>query len=328
MVRILTLLSRRGARAALLPYLALIACAGGCGHKVSTEPGALESSSLSRQVLGPDERTARDDMGLGWPRHVYPLAIGNSWDYVFRTSYTQVTNGQAAPPAVSLLLVHDEVVGVQHRGTRDYFVIEDSLSWGGVPFGTFYVLFRQDSDGLFIVYPPNYIEPDTRAASHALADEISPAVNRVLTTAGHREAFQRAALKAVTKLVLARRGAVGPDQAATTDAGELKILGFPLYVGAHWTESESPRVERMVTAHERVRVPAGTTPAWRVRMRSPALAEEDRYEEWYSAAGLVRYHSRIESDVVDDQGTVLGTLVYEADQSLTALHIGDPGRAR
>jgi len=192
--------------------------------------------------------------------------------------------------------------------------------------GTSYVFLRQDSDGVFVQYPPNYLEPDggTDAYARALSDELSAAVDRVPATAAHREAFHRAAMRAATKLVLARRGAVGPAPAITADGDERKFLGYPLFVGAHWTMSENPLVEGTVTARERVHVPAGTTPAWRVRTRSPALGEDDRVEDWYSAAGLVRYHVRIETDVVDDHGTVFGTLVSESDQSLTALRLVEP----
>jgi len=104
--------------------------------------------------------------------------------------------------------------------------------------------------------------------------------------------------------------------------GEQQWLAYPLFVGARWRMSESPLTECTVIARERVRVPAGTTLAWRVRMTTARLGDDDRLEAWYSAAGLVRYHARLEQDITDFQGNVVGTLKYEGDQTLTSFHLG------
>ena len=320
-----------GSRAALLPFLALIASACGCGHHLTTAPDTLESSSLSGQLLGSDSRSERGGTLLPWHRQGYPLAVGNSWDYIFRTSYTIVTNGQAATTHADVHRIHDELVGVEQRGTRDYFVLEQSHSRDGRTWEGSYALLRQDSGGLFVVLPSFY-GPDTRAApgsgtyARALPGELTAAVDRVPATAAHRESFHRAAAETAEKLAMARHSAAGPTRATAADVSELRFLSYPLFVGARWAMSEVPHAERTVTARERVHVPAGSALAWRVRTTSGVLGDEDRVEGWYSAAGTIRYREHVESNVVDDQNNIIGTLTYESDQRLTALRLVDPRR--
>jgi hypothetical protein len=191
------------------------------------------------------------------------------------------------------------------------------------PAGRVVALLREDSNGLFVVLLP---DPNTVRGSDTYSralDEVSAAVGRMRSPAAHREAYDRAAAKLAAKLVLARRSAAEPARVLNMEVTEPKWLAYPLFVGARWKMSESPLIECTVTARERVRVPAGTTLAWRVRRTPEGFGDGDRVETWYSAAGLVRYSVRMEQDIVDLQGNVLGTLKYEADQTLTAFHLDD-----
>ena len=298
-------------RAALLPVAMLLACMGGCDHRSVTEPAALESSMRSSQPFSSPEPTV-----LGAPpaprRLRYPLAVGNSWDYSFRSKYTRVIDGQSEAPRVTVIALHDEVVGVQHYGTQEFYELKESHPPHS---GRVVSLLREDSNGLFV-----WLLWDQYARA---LDEVSAAVGSMPTTAAHREAHDRAAAKLAAKLVLARccSGVAAPS----VDIGVTKQqwLAYPLFVGARWKMSESPLIECTVTARERVRVPAGTTLAWRVRTTPEWFGDGDRVETWYSAAGLVRYSVRMEQDIVDLQGNVLGTVKYEGDQTLTAFHLDD-----
>ena len=308
----------------------MLACASGCARERATEPATLEASSAAGQLLGPDSRFTRTSL-FAPTRRLFPLAAGNEWDYAIHTSTMVVTDSGPQPLEVRDQPWVAEIDGTQQRGERTYFrLLEYDPRAVDRPY-VILTLLRQDANGLFVDDLGGFDAVERVAASAgavmgASAGSLRAYVDRTPATAAHREAFRRAADRTAEKLEAV---ALGAGRAAGPDANELSFLRYPLFVGAHWIVRTSPLFERAVVARERVRLPGGgTAAAWRLRGTSELFDAEDRVSYWYGALGLVRLSARLVTNAVDDNGGIIGRLVYESDQLLTAARLGGSGPAR
>jgi hypothetical protein len=301
------------ARLSLLLASALVA--GGCSHK---DPTAITSAGSASDLFarGPD----LGDLEHG--RLLVPLAIGNRWDYRSRFQGTIVTDSGTQPGFDVVTPLRDEIIGTERIGEHEYFLIQESNPASGETYGVFRD--REDRSGLFEHDPPS--QP---AGSLAVVEapgsvrQLSDYLARTVADEAQRAAFQRAAAVLATRLAALRHVAGGPEP------GEIAFLRFPLFVRASWIVRESPRFERTVTARERVELPAGEFTAWSIRGTPELYGPEDRLQLWYSAEGLLRLQFHGVAEATDPFGNVIGLLVADLDQSLTALHLegGTPGAA-
>jgi hypothetical protein len=87
---------------------------------------------------------------------------------------------------------------------------------------------------------------------------------------------------------------------------------------------ESPLFARIVVAHQRLHVPAGTFNAWRIRQTSELFGPDDTVHLWYSRSGLLRIAFRGRMNATDDTGNIVGQVIIEQNQVLRTLQLADP----
>ena len=306
-------------RAAILTHttlallLASALVAGGCSHKYSAEdPTTIAAAGAANALLAPSP----DPGGLQGGRLLVPLAVGNRWDYRSRFQGTIVTGSGSLPGFDEVTPLRDEIIGTEQIGDHEYFLIQESNLTSGETYGVFRD--REDHSGLFEHDPPPAPALGVDEAS-AFARQLSDYVERTVADEARRAAFQRAATVVAAKLAAIRRPAGGAEP------GEITFLRFPLFVGASWIVRDSPRFERTVTAHERVELPAGEFSAWSIRGTSELFGPDDRLQVWYGHEGLLRLRFHAVSEATDPFGNVIGHVVADLDQSLTAFHLeGEP----
>jgi hypothetical protein len=297
----------------------------GCSHKYSADDAALDGTGVTTELLAP-----RPGDGSGQDfrraRQIFPLAVGNHWDYHVRMRNEIITDAGPQPPVVEEATATIAITGTRQVGDREYFAQEVTQESPGKPgLGTTFLV-RQSRLGLFeldAAQPQEGVTVDGAPADPAGADLIAN-VDRSITDPARRAAFHRAAVELAAKLSLLRP-AVGRHPQAGADPGEITVLSYPLYVGARWIVRADPRFARMVVARERIALPLGTFPAWKLRGTAELFGPEDRLHLWYSNLGLLRIRFHGVSDAVDDTGNVIGRVVFDSDQSLTDIHLAGRG---
>jgi len=100
--------------------------------------------------------------------------------------------------------------------------------------------------------------------------------------------------------------------------GESSALVYPMFVGSRWVVRDSPRYTRLVEGRGRTTVPAGTFEAWNLRGRSEFESPGDVVHFYYAREGLIRVTLHADLDVVDTGNIVVGRVIMDMDQSLTA----------
>jgi len=295
--------------------LGLTACSH---HKYGDTPPAADQS-IAGSVLGARPWQLPSNAGIPTARLPYPLAVGNGWVYAQHQSITLVTADGPQPPQVTDHPLVDQILGTMEIGARRYFSMYETIppivSPPSIVSGDIFLL-RQDRSGL---YQRDVVTVLNRAA--AATEAMHAVVNRAVTRPADRAAFERAVEQVNERLASARWNSlqrIGPG-AGGPDPGELSTLRYPLSVGARWTVRESPRYGRVVLGRERVVVPAGAFVAWHVRGTSELFGPDDRVFYWYSDAGLVQTSFHFESLATDDAGNVIGRVIGDQDQVLTAL---------
>jgi hypothetical protein len=303
----------------------------GCARHGSQDPATPERAGSTRRLLGP----AQDGPPLALPSDrmrnhpPYPLAVGNAWGYRTTARVTLVTpEGPQAPQEFEHTL-NVNIVGTTRIGAREYFIQSESDPLLGAPPEVFAV--RQDRSGLFELddVPPagtSGITARVADRSGATAAALRDDVHDVLGSAPRQAAFQRAADEIVARVHALRHASsfVARPRRGGPEPGEISLLRYPLRVGARWIVRESPRFTRVVLARERVRVPAGSFNAWRLRGASELFGPADRVRFWYSGVGLLRLSAHLEADATDDSGHVVGRLLLDQEQVLDSFQLFDP----
>jgi hypothetical protein len=296
----------------------------GCSHRSYQDTPPAADQSIAGSVLGARPWQLPTSAGIPTGRLLYPLAVGNRWDYNLHQSITLVTADGPQPPQVTDLALRDDITGTIEIGARTYFlqqetnplvVVAPRILPGNI------VSLREDRSGL---YQREVITVLDRSAAETAA--VHAAVDGRIARPAERAAFERAVERVLDQLASVRWNAsqrIGPG-AGGPDPGELSLLRFPLSAGARWAVRESPRYGRVVLGRERVVVPAGAFVAWHLRGTSELFGPDDRVFYWYSSAGLVRTSFHFESLATDDAGNVIGRVIGDQDEVLTGLTLVDP----
>ena len=303
----------------------LASCLGlvGCSHKYSADGATSDNAGATTELLAPGESG-----GIPSARALYPLAVGNRWDYRIRTRSEITTDAGPQPPVVEENSLAIEITGTQTIDGRDYFQQSESDPSQAPPNSSVFNL-RGNRFGLF--------ELDLVSAQQDLATDAAPLddnvaalmayVDRTVTDPSQRAAFQRAAAEVAAKIAAARPTLVGRPGRPGAVPGEITLLSYPLYPGARWIVRDDPRFARIVVGPERVNLPLGTLPAWKLRGTSELFGPEDRVHFWYSRLGLLRIRFHVVGDATDNTGNVIGRVVTDSDQSLTEIHLVRTGAA-
>ena len=303
----------------------------GCSHRSYREAAPPVDESIAGQVLGarPWDGAPRAGFAMG-ARLLYPLAVGNRWDYAVRSRTTIVTSDGPQPPQFTDDPLRVVISSMGQFGTRTYFFQEEGNPQLGGPFSQVSFLVRQDRSGLYEADIVRAANAATAMQSDAASAPLAPAamrayVDRVVARPSERAAFERATRQLAALFASARQqAAIGGPSSGGPDAGEISLLRYPLTAGARWIVRESPRFGRAVVGRERVVVPAGAFMAWDLRGVSELYGPRDRVHFWYSSAGLIRVAFHFESNAVDDAGNVIGRAIGDEEQVLTALNLVDP----
>jgi hypothetical protein len=255
----------------------------------------------------------------------YPLAVGDRWDY-FNTIRSRIV--VPGSPVVLVELGHPwaaEIIGTEVFGGRLYHMQAeyDPLAVSLPPPPQYLFALRQDRSGLYNrdlvqLAAPSHGRPAREGARGA--DALRAKLASVLAGHPHRAAFQRAAESLAARLEGLRAAAFGGSLAPGDgpDPAEISLLRYPLRPFARWIVRDSPRFSRIVEARETLELPAGSFSAWRIRGDSELFGPGDVVHFWYARQGLVRMLVHTESDAVDEQGNVVGRLLWDLDQRLTA----------
>jgi hypothetical protein len=308
-----------GAVALLASLLGLASCS----HKYSADGVTSDGTGAATELLAPGPVGA--GLGLTSARTLYPLAVGNHWDYHIRTVNQITTAAGPQPPVVEEQPLADEITGTQTIDGRDYFLQSEFDPRLPLPNGSVFNL-RGNRFGLFELDSPQAQQGlATDAQSDHDAAALSAYVDRAVADPAQRAAFRRAAAEVAAKLAAARLRLAGQRPGAVP--GEITLLSYPIYTGARWIVREDPRFARIVVGPERVNLPLGTFAAWKIRGTSELFGPEDRLLTWYSRLGLlrVRFHGIV--NAADDTGAIIGQVVVDSDQSLTGIHLVRPGAA-
>lgn len=305
----------------------------GCAKDQAQNAGATRSVAPATHLIGPNP----PGNPIGWwdmprrgGRRLYPLAVGNHWDYMIHATTTLITDAGVQPPVSSDSPWMVEITGETVVERRRYFLQAESdpRAMSPVPQAVYYV--RQDWTGLYEldqqVYPLR--GGRTSGTLSPLAARLLTSVERMPGAAAHPAAFRRAAIELAQRvdgLLHSTSAAGSPDRPIGPPlAGEITMLQYPLHVGASWIVRESPRFARRVTARERLEVPAGRYAAWRIAGLSEFFGPNDRVNFWYGDAGLLRILVHAETNATDDAGNIIGTMLLDSDQVLTAAQLHGP----
>jgi hypothetical protein len=304
--------------AGALALMATSLCLSGCSRESEAERPTTDAAGTAGQLLGP--RPTDPGMEFAGARTLYPLAVGNRWDYRIRWRRTLLTNAGPQPPSTGEGSLSVEITGTYPLGDRDYFVQKVTPRDPIAPTS----VVRKDRSGLYTTYLGGGYLTDADMLGGGLARELRAYVDRTVPDAAQRAAFQRAVAAEVAKLGGARRSAGSPpSHAQRADPGEYTLLRFPLFVGARWTELEGAEyaVARTVVGRERVQVPLGVFPAWKIRQTSEYLGPSYRRYIWYGSVGELRERSHDEFEATDLSGNVVGRVLIDGELSLTGAHL-------
>lgn len=304
---------------ALLVLLFATLAAAGCGDETGPaapgldEPAALDWSAATAPA--PGVRTAPGPSP-------YPLQLGNRWKYRAHVRI-EALDGSGAPPVEEVVrTTKTEIVGVRELLGRCYVVEESAITESDAPDDVLlrYVFYRQDRDGLY--------EADTEAEGPIRPAVVpGPDLVRSLQARPHADAWLRAATEVALRVELVRSGRAP----AAGYENELLRLDYPLHRGKSWiVVDDAFRMSSTVEGREVLDLPAGRTPAWRVRMDSDLFGPDDSVHFFYGRDGYLGARLTVYGDVVDDDGTVIGHVRFTEEELLQEISVdrrGDLGCA-
>lgn len=299
--------------------LLLVTIAAGCSHRYSTDDTATGAAS---ELLG--ARPGDIGMDFSRSRSLYPLAVGNYWEYRVR-GQIQIIAPSALPPVVGESPYFIYITGTRTVDGRDYFLQlqgDPRMGRADVP-----VPVRSSRFGLFQLVSNQAVR--AAAPVDPAAAELSAYVDRAITDPAKRAAYQRAAAELAAKLsgIRAMPGGVELGTPSEPAPDELTLLSYPIYPGARWVVRADPHFARVVEGAERINTPLGTFVAWRIRGTSELFGPNDRVHYWYSRLGLLRFRYHVEVDAADSTGAVIGRAAIDSDQSLTRIQLVKGGAA-
>jgi hypothetical protein len=108
---------------------------------------------------------------------------------------------------------------------------------------------------------------------------------------------------------------------------ELQYLAYPLHTKASWFNRTEPFFVRSeVEGHEVIDLPAGSFPAYRIRLDNRFLDEDDRAVVWYSRCGRVAFSIHTEIWAMDIETGETALITIDETERLRDLGLGDrPG---
>jgi len=299
--------------------LAALAFVGCVGSRDPMAPVEARNGIWGRVTTG-----AADPSSAGL---FYPLDIGNHW--AFERTITTLTipdEGQPGDPYVGESTIDVDLVGTGERFGREYVVQRETRHINGFEL-VLEFLYRQDKGGLYNADPEPGVPalaPD--AGVERAVERLTPSTPRAAERLAYQQALRRVwgLRERIERVALVGRASLGSavnSRPGPLD-GEIALLRYPLHPGSTWNVREDPLVVYLVEANERVTLPAGDFSAYRIRIDWPGVfGPNDLVHVWYGRDGFLKLQVHVEGEVVDDQGNVVGKVVSDELQQLTALSL-------
>jgi hypothetical protein len=315
-------------------FAATAAALTACGRATRLAAPAREPGA-SEWAFGPGASgDAREDRGpRSRPRDHQPLAVGNRWDYLVALTTRIVIPGTPDGIALSEHPWVAEVTGTEVFGGRLYHMqAEYNPLELGQPLPLRYLFaLRQDRSGLYnrdLVYATDAGRAGESRADDTSGEAAALRASVASTLAGHPQqaAFERAADALAARIARLRAAALAGRLKPGGGPGpeEISLLRYPMRAGARWVVRDSPRFTRVVEGRQSLELAAGRFVTWRIRGDSEFFGPSDIVRFWYASEGLVRMLLHTESDATDQQGNVVGRLVWESDQRLVGFSLAGP----
>ena len=102
-------------------------------------------------------------------------------------------------------------------------------------------------------------------------------------------------------------------------SAETQLLAYPLHKGATWVMTELPHTTAEVERMEVLRTPAGSLPAWRIRIRNGGHLPQEESWAWYGRTGYLGARTHLDVGKPDSTGHI--EIIEDQSESLTRLSI-------
>jgi hypothetical protein len=233
-----------------------------------------------------------------------PLTVGNHWSYDLSITTVMIPDDGPPPPPVTM----SERVDLYQSYTFvfddvEYIVEQEHYEQSPVLREW---LRRQDRAGYYIL---ETAEPGAKAERGPM---LSGAGREYAAHVADRYGLDRAAVEVqLQRLETLRRVMRGLELSASPPGGagewEITTLAYPLHPGATWTVRDQPLVVATVEERENF---SGFS-AWRVRIDSELMGENDIAHFWYSRCGQLGSRLHLEATAVDESGHSTGKLISD-----------------
>lgn len=318
--------ANRIAGAAALPAVSMLLLLAACSGDEPSSPAG--GTAVDRTVTSTGAGAAAlggHDLGM------FPLAVGNSWDYAGTFHSILIETGKPAVSAVIYREEHHEVIGTETRPEGEYRLVEDLIQEYG-PAGNnttyWWERLRQTRTGLFALdvslNEPPADEPSATALPSVRRDMAWEQLSAGLS-ASEREAYHRAWMSLMEKrrvftgvIAAARFGREGARE------DEITRLAYPLHPRQTWVMRDAPHFAASVVGNAPITLAFGRTHVWRIRIDIEGASPSDWAEVWYGPLGFVgqRYHAV--TTAIDEYGQPIGTMYVDDALTLTDTNVNRP----
>ncbi len=295
------------------------------GRRLPIPPGSRASwdlglgvlaVALGLLVLGPLGCSGDNPVSSIDADFVYPLAVGNRWEYARRLVTTNFRPDSLAATGRDTVIASTSSLEIVRRATLldslPTYVLRERLTQDGVTFES-EAYYANQEDGLyFYAYEgPGYVIP-----------KVSP--RKRIYFQGHFFSSVRELLRTLESAV--DRHALSSDSLIYENP-PLKALPYPLELGAEWTyrpPGRPWRIDKKVVGQEDIEVPSGKFRChkiqWFIEIQDPEKLE---FFDYVGSAGLIRRHVVAKDLIVtsEDSPEPIGMYDVEEISDLSAFEL-------
>jgi len=274
-----------------------------------------------------DPGKATSTTPAGTPDFVFPLDLGNRWNYDGRVEYWVIADRDPIEHARVLSTHVHELTQTETLFGRSYVVEQRTIVEDFRPTEPIvnWVRYRQDPSGLYeadvsLNDPPGGLVTPEIALSKAGHAGNEPTFEGV--PASQRQAWWAAWERIQHRRQLLHGVANSQDPLVSgLMENEITRLRYPPTVGkVFYIRPNLLRVK--IEAYETLRLPAGDFEAARLRLTWLLPdTEADRIFMWIGPCGILKFEARLIGAAIDENGNVRGKLVAEEGQVLTGLQL-------
>jgi len=263
----------------------------------------------------------------GWA-NFYPLAPGNLWSYDRQFTVDVFSTGLPPNRFAYQATIEAEQTCVESIEGRSFQIERRrETAANGDEFVTWLRL-RQDRDGLYEYDLTGRPECEGAASMRAqrFSDASDPATELAARVPEVHRGMVRAAVERELLRVTALRSVLGVIPSALA-SNEIQRLQYPLQTGAEWVLRDDPHITQRVEGADLIRTPMGNVVGYRIDLVwTGFFGPNDRVTLWYGRQGMLGLEFHLEGEATDASGNLIGTIVSEEHQTLTALHLENSQR--